>query len=97
MSKKEIGIVQRLKMLFGLFMVLVYVGVAVLLALNVLDWPRTTLWTVARWVLAVVFGAYGIYRGYRELNGEHTYGMRIQDDDEQYSTYHKTDRTDEKV
>lgn len=95
MTKQQTGIVQRLKMFFGLFMVMVYVGVAVALALNLLEWPRTALWNTARWVFAVVFGAYGIYRGYREINGEHTYGMRVTDDDQHYSFYDKTSKTDE--
>ena len=84
--------VQGVKMFFGFFMVLVYLGVAVALALNLLGWSNTPLWNTARWIFAVVFGLYGIYRGYREIKGDHTYGMRIDDDDDSnsYSSYDKS-------
>ncbi len=88
--------VQSVKMFFGFFMVLVYVGAAVMLALNLLGWPKTLFWNVARWIMAVIFGLYGIYRGYREIRGEHTYGMRVTDDDDsdRYSTYKKSDNNE---
>ena len=78
---------QGLKMVFGIFMVFVYLGMAVLMALNVVNWSVTPLWTAIRWFFAIVLGAYGLYRGYRELKGEHTYGMRVQDDDSDENTY----------
>lgn len=79
------------KMFFGIFMVLVYLGMAALMAINFFDWSTTPLWNAVRWFFAALFAAYGIYRGYREIKGEHTYGMRVQDnDDEEYSTYNHT-------
>ena len=79
---------QGVKMFFGIFMVLVYLGMAALMAINFFDWSNTPLWNAVRWFFAVLFAAYGIYRGYREIKGEHTYGMRIDDNkDEEYSTY----------
>ena len=79
------------KMVFGIFMVLVYLGMAGLLAVNFFDWSLTPLWNAVRWFFVVIFAAYGIYRGYRELKGEHTYGMRVYDDNDQEkcSTYDK--------
>ena len=73
-----------LKMIFGIFMVFVYLGMAALMVINYFGFPG-----ILRWVFAVGFGAYGIYRGYREIKGEHSYGMRRYDDDEQerYTTY----------
>ena len=82
MSKKQSRVIQVLMMFFGIFMVLFYLGVAVLLAINLFGLPK-----YLSWFFAVVFGAYGIYRGYREVKGEHTYGMRRDDDEEQYMTY----------
>ena len=74
------------KMAFGIFMVLFYLGVAVLLAKNFFGLPK-----YLSWFFAAAFGAYGIYRGYREIKGEHTYGMRRYDDQEeekdQYTSY----------
>ena len=70
------------KMFFGIFMVFVYLGMAALMAVNYFDWSNTVLWKSIRWFFAAVFAAYGLYRGYRELKGEHTYGMRRYDDQE---------------
>ena len=97
MNKKQTGITQGLKMLFGIFMVIVYLGMAALLAANVFDWSAAPQWKAVRWFFVVVFAAYGLFRGYRELKGEHSYGMRIMDDDSQdeanqYSTYTKQDK-----
>lgn len=90
MSKRQISMVQAIKMLFGIFMVLFYLAVAAAMALNLFQWTDTPLWKGVRWFLAVLFGLYGFYRGYREVKGEHTYGMRTyddQDDGDQYLTY----------
>ena len=89
MTNRQTGFNQGVKMFFGIFMVLVYLGMAALMATNFFGWSSTPLWNGVRWFFAVIFAAYGLYRGYRELKGEHTYGMRIYDDEEkdQYSTY----------
>ena len=73
-----------LGMFFGIFMVLFYLGVAVLMAINLFGLPR-----YLSWFFAVAFAAYGLFRGYREVKGEHSYGMRRYDDEEeeQYMTY----------
>jgi len=91
MSNKQTVMTRGMKMVFGIFMVLVYLGMAGLLAVNFFDWSLTPLWNAVRWFFVVIFAAYGIYRGYRELKGEHTYGMRVYDDNDQekYSTYDK--------
>ena len=67
---------------FGIFMVLFYLAFAVMMAVNFFNLPK-----YLSWFFAVVFAAYGIFRGYRELKGEHTYGMRVHDDEEQYMSY----------
>ena len=89
MNKKQNGITNWLKMFFGFFMVLIYLGMAVVMALNLMQWSNTPQWTAIRWLIAIVLGAYGLFRCYREINGDHSYGMRIQDDneDEEYTTY----------
>lgn len=99
MSKKKIGFVQYALLAFGFFMVLFYLAVAVLLVKGVFPLPK-----YLSWFFAVAFGAYGIYRFYREIKGEHTYGMRINDNDdeeeERYGTYKdfmkQNDHNDEK-
>ena len=89
MSKRQIGINQGLKLFFGIFMVLVYLGMAVLMAINYFNFLNTPLWTGVRWLFVVVLAIYGLYRGYRELTGVHTYGMRVDEesDEEEYMTY----------
>lgn len=89
MRDKQTGMVQGVKMFFGIFMVLVYLGMAVMMALNVFNWSTTPLWNAVRWFFVVLFAAYGLYRGYREVKGEHSYGMRRydDDDDQQYTSY----------
>ena len=83
MSNKQTGMVMWLKMFFGIFMVLVYLGMAWLMAINYFGFPK-----YLSWFFAVMFGLYGIYRGYREVTGEHSYGMRRRDDEEEeYSSY----------
>ena len=82
---------QSVKMFMGIFMVLFYIGIGILVALNVIQWTETPFWNGVRWFMAVVLIAYGLFRGYREITGKHAYGMRVYDDeeneDEKYMTY----------
>jgi len=74
-----------MKLFLGFFMVLFYLGLAVLLAMNFFSLPK-----YLSWFFAAVFGLYGLYRGYREITGEHTYGMRRSDkeeDEPQFGSY----------
>ncbi len=88
MNNRQTGFNRGVKVFFGIFMVLVYLGMAALMATNFFGWSATPLWTGVRWFFAVLFAAYGVYRGYRELKGEHSYGMRVHDDeDDGYTTY----------
>ena len=75
-------------MFFGIFMVFVYLGMAFLMAINFFNFANTPLWNAVRWFFAVMLALYGVYRFYREIKGEHTYGMRVyEEDDSEYSTY----------
>lgn len=91
MNKRQTGIVPSMKMFFGIFMVLIYLGAAIALAMNLVQWTESPRWNAIRWGAAIVFGLYGLYRGYREIKGDHSYGMRTYDDDagddEQYMSY----------
>lgn len=57
---------------FGIFMIIIYVGVGILLIMNFFNWGAS--WTWVRWVLGVVLIIYGIFRGYRQFNGSSYYG-----------------------
>jgi cytochrome c biogenesis protein CcdA len=91
MDKRTTGINYLLKMIFGIFMVFVYLGMAFLMAINYFDFARTSVWNAIRWFFVVILAIYGIYRFYRMIKGDHTYGMRVYDDEEEeenkYSTY----------
>lgn len=56
---------------FGIFMILVYVGVGVLMLINFFQWGDS--WTWMRWVLGIVLIIYGIFRGYRQFTGADYY------------------------
>ena len=81
---RQTGVNRVLRMAFGIFMVLVYLGMAALMAINYFGLSGKL-----NWVFAAVMAADGLYRGYRELKGEHSYGMpfRPDDDEERYTTY----------
>lgn len=57
------------RLVFGIFMVVVYLGMSYLLAVNFFDWSTTPVWNTIRWAMAVIFGVYGIYRCYRQVTG----------------------------
>ena len=48
---------------FGIFMVIVYIGMGVLLFDNYFNWTGDWEWT--RWVVGAVLIVYGIFHGYR--------------------------------
>lgn len=76
------GIMKALRLFFGSFMVIVYLGMAVLFMVNFFDFPSTQVWNLARWTFALILGAYGIFRGYRHIKGMDYYtpGDRKADD-----------------
>lgn len=52
-----------LGVVFGIFMVIVYVGMGVLLIVNFFNWASDWAWT--RWIVGFALIIYGFYRGYR--------------------------------
>ena len=67
MKKTGNNIFRTLRVFFGLFMVIVYLGMAYLMFINFFDWNTSLTWF--RYVLAVVFMLYGVYRCYRQVTG----------------------------
>lgn len=53
---------------FGIFMVIVYVGVGILFLINFFNWDES--FTVMRYILGVVLIIYGIYRCYRQFTNQ---------------------------
>lgn len=57
-----------MRVVFGIFMIIVYVGMGVLLLINFFDWgPGILQWL--RWIGGILFVVYGIWRAYRQFKG----------------------------
>jgi cytochrome c biogenesis protein CcdA len=56
-----------LRMIYGIFMVIVYVGMGILLLINFFGWDTDWAWT--RYIVGVVLIIYGFWRGYRQYAG----------------------------
>lgn len=80
MKKTGNNIFRTLRVFFGLFMVIVYLGMAYLMFINFFDWNTSLTWF--RYVLAVVFMLYGVYRCYRQVTGVDYYRNSRDDDEE---------------
>ena len=80
MKKTGNNIFRTLRVFFGLFMVIVYLGMAYLMFINFFDWNTSLTWF--RYVLAVVFMLYGVYRCYRQVTDVDYYRNRRDDDEE---------------
>lgn len=58
-----------LRVIFGIFMIVIYVGVGVLLLINFFNWVDVGAWQVLRWVAGILLILYGIWRAYRQFRG----------------------------
>lgn len=52
---------------FGIFMVIIYVGMGILLLINFFNWYGDWAWT--RYIVGIVMIIYGFWRGYRQYKG----------------------------
>lgn len=52
---------------FGIFMIVIYVGMGVLLLINKFGWAGDWAWT--RYVVGVMLIIYGFWRAYRQIKG----------------------------
>lgn len=76
------GVLKILRVFFGIFMIVVYLGMAYLLAVNYFDWSDASPWKQMRYLMVVVFGLYGFYRGYRQVKGLDYYRLNDITDEE---------------
>lgn len=58
---------QTMRNIFGVVMILIYLGMGVLFLINFIQF--TGAWEILRWVGGVLFIVYGIWRGYRQFKG----------------------------
>ncbi len=56
-----------MRVVFGIIMIIVYVGMGVLLLINYFNWGGDWAWT--RYVVGVALILYGIYRAWRQYKG----------------------------
>ena len=79
-------ILKAFRILFGVFMILVYFIMAYLLLVNFFKW-NTEPWLTLRYVFAAILALYGIYRCYRQIKGIDYY--RLRDLEERLDKYNK--------
>ena len=56
------------RMIFGIFMIIIYVGMGILLLVNFFGWEGGN-WEWLRWTGGVLLILYGIWRAYRQFAG----------------------------
>lgn len=62
------GTPQTMRTIFGIIMIIVYIGVGAMFMLGVFD-PLFGGWPWFKWVVGGLLIAYGIWRGYRQFAG----------------------------
>lgn len=67
-SRDNTGTPAAMRTIFGIIMIIIYLGVGVLFFVGFFDilYPS---WTWMRWVLGGLFTAYGLWRAYRQFKG----------------------------
>lgn len=56
-----------MRSIFGIIMIVIYIGMGVLLLINYFNWGGDWAWT--RYVVGVVLIIYGFWRAYRQVSG----------------------------
>ena len=56
-----------MRAVFGIIMIVIYVGMGVLLLINFFNWGGDWAWT--RYVVGIVLIIYGLWRAYRQVKG----------------------------
>lgn len=58
-----------MRTIFGIFMIVIYVGVGVLVLVNFFNWNFAPEWDWIRYMIGIVLIIYGVWRGYRQYAG----------------------------
>ncbi|MDE5629234.1 MAG: hypothetical protein K2I69_06700 [Muribaculaceae bacterium] len=56
-----------MRAIFGIIMIIIYVGMGVLLLINFFGWDAD--WAAARYIVGVMLVIYGVWRAYRQIKG----------------------------
>lgn len=75
MQSKASKAFKFIRIFFGIFMILIYFGMAFLLYINFFKWYSEP-WLTLRYVFAIILAIYGIYRCYRQIKGIDYYRLR---------------------
>ena len=67
-GKNSMGTPQVMRNIFGIIMILVYIGVGILFFVGYFPWFSGS-WEWCRWVVGGILVGYGIWRGYRQFMG----------------------------
>jgi len=86
MEFKTSYIFKALRILFGVFMIVIYFTMAYLLFVNFFKWNSEP-WLTLRYVFAAILALYGIYRCYRQIKGTDYYRLRGME--ERFDKYNK--------
>ena len=68
-NNRESMIPSTMRIVFGVIMIIVYVGMGILLLINFFDWGDTSVWTWFRWIGGILLIIYGIWRAIRQFWG----------------------------
>lgn len=63
----NVGAPKGMKYAFGIFMIIIYLGMGYLMMVNFFGWDESYTW--ARYSLGALFILYGFWRGYRQFKG----------------------------
>ncbi len=63
--RRHPGTPHTMRVVFGIFMIIFYVAIGVLILAGVLNFYGD--WEWLRWVAGIILVAYGIWRGYRQF------------------------------
>lgn len=67
-QKKTTATPQMARNIFGIIMILIYVGMGILLLCDYFSWMNEG-WTWLKWTGGILFIVYGLWRGYRQFKG----------------------------
>ncbi len=81
---------KTIRIFFGIFMIVVYLGMAYLLYINFFDWTSEP-WTSLRYVFAAILALYGVYRCYRQVKGTDYY--RLKDMEQRFDNDNKNSQS----
>lgn len=66
-ERETTGANKMMRSIFGIIMIIIYVGMGVLLLINFFGWTADWAWT--RYIVGIVLIIYGFWRAFRQVKG----------------------------